>query len=179
QFAICNLQSARTGCMMASSKRDYYEVIGVRREADAEEIKRAYRKLAMQYHPDRNIDDPEASEKFKEASEAYEVLRDPEKRQRYDRYGHAGLEGMGMPHFNDVQSAFDLFGDIFGDIFGQRRRQGPRPGRDLQVEIEIDLIEAARGTRKSITIPRAEICRECSGGGSRRGSQPVTCRRCN
>src|SRR5205823_825638 len=146
QFAICNLQSARTGCMMASSKRDYYEVIGVRREADAEEIKRAYRKLAMQYHPDRNVGDAESEEKFKEAAEAYEVLRDPEKRQRYDRYGHAGLDGMNMPNFNDARNMFgDIFGDLLGGIFGQNARQGPARGRDHRVDVELDLAEAARG----------------------------------
>jgi molecular chaperone DnaJ len=164
---------------MMATKRDYYEILGVKREADDEEIKRAYRKLAMQHHPDRNVGDAEAEEKFKEAAEAYEILRDADKRRRYDRYGHAGLEGMNIPNFNNAQSVFDIFGDIFGDFFGQRGgRRGPQPGRDLQIAIEIDLVEAYRGTQKSITIPRTEICPECSGGGSRKGSQPVTCRRC-
>src|SRR4051794_4113797 len=114
---------------MASSKRDYYEILGVAKEADGEEIKRAYRKLAMQYHPDRTMGDPDGEEKFKEAAEAYEVLRDPEKRRRYDRYGHAGLEGMNIPHFNNAQSVFDIFGDLFGGIFGEQRggRHGPQP----------------------------------------------------
>src|SRR5229473_7515626 len=116
--------------MMASAKKDYYEVLGVSREADAEEIKRSYRKLAMKYHPDRNVGDAEAEEKFREAAEAYEVLRDPEKRQRYDRYGHAGLDGMNVPHFDDAAAVFNLFGDLFGDFFGQRGRGGPRGGRD-------------------------------------------------
>src|SRR5439155_10356940 len=97
--------------MMASTRRDFYEVLGVRRDADDEEIKRAYRKLAMQYHPDRNAGDEQAEEKFKEAAEAYEILRDAEKRQRYDRYGHAGLEGLNAPHFTNAQPVFDLFGD--------------------------------------------------------------------
>src|SRR5947209_2145238 len=142
---------------MAKAKRDYYEVLGVRREADDEEIKKAYRQLAMKYHPDRNVGDAEAEENFKEAAEAYEVLRDPEKRQRYDRYGHAGLDGLNVPHFHDAQNVFDLFGDIFGDIFGQRqRRRGPQPGRDLQVAIEVTLEEAYRGTQKTITLPREE-----------------------
>jgi molecular chaperone DnaJ len=164
---------------MASRKRDYYGVLGVSREADGEEIKRAYRRLAMQYHPDRNVGNPEAEEKFKEAAEAYEILHDAEKRQRYDRYGHAGLEGMNVPHFNDAQSVFDLFGDLFGDLWGgQRRRHGPQPGRDLQVTIEVELLEAARGTHKTVAIAREELCTECSGSGSRRGTQPVTCRRC-
>src|SRR5438874_6783913 len=160
---------------MASSKRDYYEILGVAREADAEEIKRAYRKLAMQYHPDRTMGDPEGEQKFKEAAEAYEVLRDPEKRRRYDRYGHAGLEGMNIPHFNNAQSVFDIFGDLFGDLFGgQGGRQGPQQGRDLQVAIEIELAEAYRGVTRSVPIPREENCPECSGSGSRRGTQPVT-----
>jgi molecular chaperone DnaJ len=165
--------------MMASTKRDYYEVLGIEREADAEEIKRAYRRLAMQFHPDRNVGDTDAEYKFKEAAEAYEVLRDPDKRQRYDRYGHAGLEGLNVPHFNDAQSVFDLFGDLFGDFFGQRPRHGPQRGRDRKVEIELDLIEAARGVHKTITISREELCSECSGSGCRRGTRPAPCRRCN
>ncbi len=164
---------------MANSRRDYYEVLGVARSADAEEIKRAYRRLAMQYHPDRNVGNPEAEAKFKEASEAYEVLHDAEKRQRYDRYGHAGLEGMNIHDFTNVHSVFDIFGDIFGDLFGQRTRQGPQPGRDLQVTVDIDLLEAARGTAKTIAVAREETCSECHGSRSRKGSQPTTCRYCN
>lgn len=163
---------------MAGSKRDYYEVLGVRREADDEEIKKAYRKLAFDYHPDRNVGDPEAEQKFKEAAEAYEILRDPEKRRRYDRYGHAGLEGLNVPNFQDAQSVFDLFGDIFGDIFGGRRRHGPQAGRDIEVELEVDLVVAYRGASRAITIPRHENCSECSGNGCRRGTQPGICRRC-
>jgi molecular chaperone DnaJ len=165
--------------MMASTKRDYYEVLGVAREAEAEEIKRAYRKLAMQYHPDRNVGDEEAELRFKEAAEAYEVLRDPDKRQRYDRYGHAGLEGLNVPHFNDAQSVFDLFGDLFGDIFGQGRRRGPQRGRDRRVEVELDLIEAYRGVTKTVTVSRQELCTECSGSGCKRGTRPTPCRRCH
>jgi molecular chaperone DnaJ len=164
---------------MATSKRDYYEVLGVGREADAEEIKRAYRRLAMQYHPDRNVGNPDAEERFKETAEAYEVLRDPDKRHRYDRYGHAGLEGMNVPHFNDAQSVFDLFGDLFGDIFGGRGRAGPQPGRDLQVAVDLELVEAARGVTKGITLGREELCSDCSGNGCRRGTSPAPCRRCN
>src|SRR6202045_4431805 len=125
-----------------AGRRDYYDILGVGREADAEEIKKAYRKLALQYHPDRNPGSQEAEEKFKEAAESYEVLHDTEKRQRYDRYGHAGLNGMGgTPHFNDVRSVFDLFGDIFGDFFGQQGGRASGRGRDLQLNVEIDLME--------------------------------------
>lgn len=160
-------------------KRDYYEVLSVRRDADAEEIKRAYRKLAMQFHPDRNVGDPEAEEKFKEATEAYGVLCDPEKRQRYDRYGHAGLDGMNVPNFSNADSVFDMFGDIFGDLFGQgRRRHGPHAGRDHRVDIDIDLAEAYHGIEKTITVTREEVCSECSGQGARRGTAPAPCRRC-
>jgi molecular chaperone DnaJ len=164
--------------MMAISKRDYYEVLGVQRDADDEEIKRAYRKLAMQYHPDRNVGDAEAEERFKEAAEAYEVLRDRDKRARYDRYGHAGLDGLNMPHFNNAQSVFDLFGDLFGDLLGQRFHHGPRPGRSLRVEVQIDLAEAYRGCKKTLTFTRDEMCGECSGSRARRGSRPATCKRC-
>ncbi len=163
-----------------AAKRDYYEVLGVSREASDEEIKRAYRKLAMQYHPDRNVGDADAEVKFKEAAEAFEVLRDPDKRQRYNRFGHAGLEGAGMPHFNSAEDIMDVFGDLFGGIFGQgrRRRGGPQPGRDLQMALEIDLVEAYRGVKKTVQIPREETCQDCRGSGCKPGSQPVACRRC-
>jgi molecular chaperone DnaJ len=165
--------------MPMASKRDYYEVLGVARDADEDTLKRAYRKLAMQYHPDRNVGDAEAESKFKEASEAYDVLRDPQKRQLYDRYGHAGLEGAGLPNFGSVDDVIDIFGDIFGDFFGgRRRRRGPQPGRDLQMVLEIDLLEAARGVQKEIKVPRAETCSDCRGSGAKPGSRPATCRRC-
>src|SRR5438477_3122770 len=111
-----------------AGKRDYYEVLGIEKTASEEDIKRAYRKLAMQYHPDRNVGDEQASSRFKEAAEAYDVLSNSDKRQRYDRFGHAGLNGAGMPNFSNAQSIFDLFGDVFGDIFGGNRggRGGPR-----------------------------------------------------
>jgi molecular chaperone DnaJ len=163
-----------------ASKRDYYEVLGVSREADDDTLKKAYRKLAMQYHPDRNVGDHEAEIKFKEAAEAYEILRDPHKRQIYDRYGHAGLEGAGLPNFGSADAVMDIFGDILGDLFGGggRRRRGPQPGRDLQMAIEIELLEAARGVKKEIKIPRAETCADCSGSGAKPGTRPATCRRC-
>jgi molecular chaperone DnaJ len=161
-----------------ASKRDYYEVLGVARGASAEEIKKTYRKLAMQFHPDRNVGDAEAEEKFKEAAEAYDVLSNPDKRARYDRYGHAGLNGV-HPDFRDARSVFDLFGDLFGDFFGTGGRGGPQAGRDVQVEVTLELTEAAKGVRKSITLPLEQPCADCRGSGSRRGAQPAGCRRCN
>ena len=164
--------------MPMASKRDYYEVLGVARDADDDTLKKAYRKLAMQYHPDRNIGNAEAEVKFKEASEAYEVLRDPQKRQLYDRYGHAGLEGTAMPNFANADAVMDMFGDLFGDLFGGRRRRGPRAGRDLQMALEIELLEAARGVQKEIKVPRMETCSDCRGSGAKPGTRPATCRRC-
>jgi molecular chaperone DnaJ len=164
---------------MAAGKRDYYEILGVERTANDEEIKKAYRRLAMQYHPDRNAGDQEAEEKFKEAAEAYEVLRDPDKRARYDRFGHEGLQGMNVPHFHDAREVFDLFGSLFGDIFGDRNPfGGGGGGRDLLVELQLDLIEAYRGSRKTVALTRAERCNACSGSGSKPGSRPQSCRRC-
>ena len=128
---------------MATTKRDYYEVLGVKRDAAPEEIKKAYRQLALKNHPDKNPGDAEAEKRFKEAAEAYEVLSDQAKRQRYDRYGHAGLEGAGVHDFRNAEDIMSAFGDIFGgglfgDLFGQRRR-GPRPGQDLLLKLEIEL----------------------------------------
>jgi molecular chaperone DnaJ len=167
--------------MMAATKRDYYEILSISRDADGEEIKRAYRKLAMQYHPDRNVGDEEAAIRFKEAAEAYDVLSNPDKRQRYDRYGHAGLEGMGIPNFGNAESIFDHFADLFGDFFGggMGGRRGPQAGRSLAMALELDLFEAARGCKKTIDIPREENCGECGGSGARRGTRPATCRACN
>src|SRR5262249_31686978 len=149
-------------------QRDYYEVLSIERTASGDEIVKAYRKLAMKYHPDRNVGDPEAEERFKECAAAYDVLRDPDKRERYDRYGHAGLEGMGQANFGNAQSVFDLFGDMFGDIFGGGggNRGGPQAGRSIQIAVEIDLIEAYRGAKKSATIPREENCNDCGGSGA-------------
>src|SRR6516165_569831 len=161
-----------------ATKRDYYEVLGVSRDADDETLKKAYRKLAMQYHPDRNVGDHEAEIKFKEAAEAYEILRDPHKRQLYDRYGHAGLEGAGLHDFTSADAVMDIFGDILGDLFGGRRRRGPQRGRALQMGLEIDLLEAARGVQKEFKVPRAETCSACRGSGAKPGTRPATCRRC-
>ena len=165
-----------------ASKRDYYEVLSITREADEIIIKGAYRKLAMQHHPDRNPGDKEAEVRFREITEAYEILRDPDKRQRYDRYGHAGLENQ-LPNFGQSgDSVMDMFGELFGGMFGNQRggrRGGPQPGRDLQMTLDLELLEAVRGVEKTLTIPREEPCSDCGGNGCKKGSKPVTCRRCN
>jgi len=162
------------------TKRDFYEVLGVAKAASDEDVKKAYRKLALKYHPDRNVGDEEASLLFKEAAEAYAVLSDSQKKQVYDRYGHAGLANVGMPDFGGGSSIFDAFGDIFEGILGGRGRKsrGPEPGDDLGYALEIDLLQAARGATKSITIPRHELCGECKGSGSKRGSSPSQCKTC-
>ncbi len=143
---------------MSTTKRCFYEVLGVEKTVTEEELKKAYRALALKYHPDRNNGDDDAALRFKEAAEAYAVLSDSQKRQVYDRYGHAGLNGMGgMPDFGNAQSVFDTLGDLFGDFFGGgRRSRGPQPGDDLLMHLEIDLFEAAKGCTKTITIPRKE-----------------------
>ena len=168
-----------------ATKRDYYEVLLIKRDATNDDIKKAYRSLAMKFHPDKNPGDAEAEGKFKEAAEAYEVLSDQGKRQRYDRYGHAGLDGAGVHDFrnaDDIMSAFgDIFGGgLFGDVFGGGggRRRGPRPGMDLRVNLEIDLVEAARGATKTIELNRQEPCETCKGTGARKGTAPVTCDYC-
>jgi curved DNA-binding protein CbpA len=145
---------------MMATKRDYYEVLGVARDASDDDIKRAYRRMALKFHPDRNPNDAEAEQKFKESAEAYEVLSDAEKRSRYDRYGHQGLSGTGFHEFTNAEDIFATFGDIFGggmfaDLFGGRRsRRGPRAGRDLRVQVELDLFEAARGVTKTFDVRR-------------------------
>lgn len=166
------------------SKRDYYEVLGVNRKASSRDISRAYKSLAIKYHPDSNPGDEEAVALFKEASEAYEVLSDEEKRPVYDKYGHAGIEqGGGGAGFSDVEDIFDAFGDIFGgafgDMFSGRRRRGPRKGSRIDVEVVLDLEEAARGVTKVIEFDRAERCSVCNGSGSAPGSQRTSCHRCD
>lgn len=163
-------------------KRDYYEILGISRDSGADEIKKAYRQAALKYHPDRNPDNKAAEEKFKEASEAYEALGDPQKKERYDRFGHAGLSGTGFHPFNDVEDIFSSFGDIFEDFFGfgtSRRTQGrSHRGRDLSLELELSFEEACFGTEKVIDIERHEKCGECHGSGAAAGSSRQTCPRC-
>jgi molecular chaperone DnaJ len=166
-----------------AAKRDYYEVLGVAKDASADDIKRAYRRLALKYHPDRSPNDAEAEKKFKESAEAYEVLGDPDKRSKYDRFGHQGLSDTGFHEFTNAEDIFEAFGDIFGggmfgDLFGRRARRGPRAGRDLRVQFELDLLEAARGCSKTFDITRLELCATCRGSGAKAGSQPVTCSYC-
>ncbi|HJN73935.1 MAG TPA: molecular chaperone DnaJ [Myxococcota bacterium] len=163
------------------TKRDYYEVLGVQKDADAKALKKAYRTLAMQFHPDRNPDDPQAEDKFKEASEAYEVLSDPEKRGTYDRFGHAGLQGQGyQPGFQDMSDIFSHFGDIFGDIFGGRRggARGPRRGADLELRLPIEFMEAVQGAEREIEVPRSVGCETCAGSGAKPGTKLVSCQTC-
>ncbi|MFQ6332516.1 molecular chaperone DnaJ [Methylophilus sp. 3sh_L] len=170
---------------MAAAKKDYYEVLGVNRDASDEEIKKAFKKLAMKFHPDRNPDNPKAEESFKEAKEAYEVLSDEQKRAAYDQYGHAGVDpsmggGAGFGGFGGGGFS-DAFGDIFGDIFGGGRNQRSNVyrGADLRYNLEISLEEAARGTETKIRIPVQSTCETCHGSGARPGTSPVTCTTCN
>ncbi|MBX3041199.1 MAG: molecular chaperone DnaJ [Bdellovibrionaceae bacterium] len=169
-----------------STSRDYYEILGVGRDADADTIKKAYRKLAMQFHPDKNPGNKEAEDKFKEAAEAYDVLSNQEKKSRYDRYGHAGLGGsQGMGGFQNMEDIFQNFGDIFGDIFGmggagqsRRRRSGPSRGADLRYITEVELSDVISGLEKDIEFEAEEGCDECSGSGAEKGSKPVMCSTC-
>jgi molecular chaperone DnaJ len=164
------------------AKRDYYEVLGVNRDASDEEIKKAYRKLAMKHHPDRNPDNPKAEEAFKEAKAAYEILSDAQKRAAYDQYGHAGVDpqaGMGSAGAGFGNFA-DAFSDIFGDIFGGggRARSNVYRGADLRYNLEVSLEDAARGTETRIRIPTMEECETCSGSGAKPGTEPVVCPTC-
>ena len=169
--------------MPSTAQRDYYDVLGVGRDASADEIKKAYRKLAVRYHPDRNPGDQSAEEQFKEASEAYGVLGDPEKRSRYDRFGHAGIGGAGQPMNSEIFADFqDLFRgsvfDLFGDMFGGGDRHGPARGRDIQYELSIDFGEPKEESSKRILVSRAEPCDSCRGSGIEAGKQPILCGRC-
>jgi len=172
------------------AKRDYYEVLGVSKTASDADIKRAYRRMAMKYHPDKNPDDKGAEEKFKECAEAYEVLSDPEKRKRYDQLGHEGLRGIGMRDYShmrwqDIGSIFeDIFGfdDFLGDIFGGRSRRakrgGPTRGYDLETTVELTLDDIAKGSEKTIEFTRQDVCAECSGSGSAKGTTADKCPTC-
>jgi molecular chaperone DnaJ len=168
-------------------KVDYYEVLGVERTADGDTIKKAYRKLAMQFHPDKNPGDKSAEDKFKDCARAYEVLGDPEKRSRYDRFGHQGVDGgAGGPQFHDVSDIFSAFGDIFGDFFGQaggsrgqsRSRTGPQRGADLRYVMEISLKDVIDGVERPITFESDDACGECEGSGAVKGSAVDTCGMC-
>ncbi|ROR98656.1 molecular chaperone DnaJ [Sinobacterium caligoides] len=163
------------------SKRDYYEILGVERGVSAKDLKKAYRRVAMKHHPDRNPDDAASEEKFKEANEAYEVLSDEQKRAAYDQYGHAGVDqqggfggGGGAGNFSDI------FGDIFGEAFGGGRghSRGPQPGSDLRYTLQIDLEQAVKGTTAKIKIPTLVSCKPCGGSGAKKGSSPVQCTTC-
>lgn len=176
---------------MAKQKQDYYEVLGVAKDASAEDIKKSYRKLAMKYHPDKNPGDKEAEESFKEVSEAYEVLSDLKKRQTYDQFGHAGLEGVGAGFRGfgavDLEEALrtftgafggGMFDSFFGDVFGRRSRARGARGSDLRYDMTITFDEAAFGTKKKITIPKTDICETCDGSGAAPGTTRRTCPQC-
>ncbi|MCB1687021.1 MAG: molecular chaperone DnaJ [Halioglobus sp.] len=164
------------------SKRDYYEVLGVSKDADEKDIKKAYRREAMKHHPDRNPDDPAAEGKFKEATEAYDVLMDSRKRSAYDQYGHAGVEqGMGGGGGFGGENFSDIFGDVFGDIFGGgggRGRGGPQRGSDLRYTLDISLENAVKGTTVEIRVPSLSSCDACDGSGAKAGTSATTCGTC-
>ncbi|HUP45663.1 MAG TPA: molecular chaperone DnaJ [Thermoanaerobaculia bacterium] len=168
--------------MATVDKRDYYEILGIERSASLDEIKKAYRKLALKYHPDKNPGNPEAEERFKEAAEAYGVLSDEEKRARYDRYGHSGMSGMGGFDPSQFADFGDILGDLFGfgDLFGAGRRRTNRParGNDLRYDLQITFEEAVFGKEVSIDVPRVVVCATCSGSGAKPGTSPVTCTGC-
>ncbi|CAN2042330.1 chaperone protein DnaJ [Candidatus Magnetomoraceae bacterium gMMP-15] len=163
-------------------KKDYYEILGVSRDTSESDIKARYRKLALKYHPDRNPGDKEAEDKFKEASEAYEVLHDPQKRRIYDQYGHEGLEGSGFSGFSGFEDIFSSFGDIFEDFFGfggrRRSRTGGQRGSDLRYDLNLDFMDAAFGKETEIDIEKMETCPTCNGNGCKPGTRPQPCSVC-
>jgi molecular chaperone DnaJ len=163
------------------SKRDYYQILGVEKNASDQQIKSAYRKLALQHHPDRNPGNKEAEDSFKEAAEAYAILSDTDKRARYDRFGHAGVSSQAGAGFDPSTFAGfeDVFGGIFGDFFGGGRRGGPERGTDLRYDLEISFEESAKGVETSIKVPRLETCESCHGSGSAPGSAPTSCPQCH
>ncbi len=169
------------------SKRDYYEVLGVNRQADAEEIKKSYRKLALKYHPDRNPNDKAAEEKFKELSEAYEVLNDPQSRAAYDQYGHAAFDARARARAGGFHDPSDIFREVFGagsifeDLFGggaSQRPGGPQRGEDLRYDMELTFVEAAQGCEKEITVTKLDACETCRGSGAEPGASVKTCATC-
>ncbi len=164
------------------AKRDYYEILGIDRNARDDEIKACYRKLALRYHPDRNPNDKAAEENFKEAAEAYEVLRDPQKRNIYDQFGHQGLEGTGFSGFGGFEDIFSSFGDIFEDFFGfgtgRRTKTRAQRGADLRYDLSIDFMQGAFGTETKIDIQKMEICSACKGSACKEGTYPETCDHC-
>jgi len=169
--------------MAATEKRDYYEVLGLQRNASLDDIKKAYRKMALKHHPDKNPGDPRAEEKFKEAAEAYAVLSDEEKRARYDRYGHRGLGGMGGFDPSQFADFGDILGDLFGfgDFFGASRKRTTRParGNDLRYDLTLSFEDAVFGKEIAISVPRVVTCSTCQGSGAKPGTSPATCTGCN
>ena len=166
-----------------TTRRDYYEILGVATSASEDEIKKNYRKLAMQFHPDRNPGNREAEEMFKEAAEAYEVLSDPEKRDIYRRYGHEGLNGVGYRGFSGFEDIFSSFGDIFGDVFGfntgrSRSRTGARAGADLRYDLQVSFMDAALGSTTEINLHKQTLCSTCQGSGCTPGTSPQLCSLC-
>ena len=162
------------------SKRDYYDVLGVAQDSSEKDIKKAYRRVAMKFHPDRNPDDKNAEDKFKEASEAYEVLSDAQKRGIYNQYGHAGIDQSAGGGGGGAGNFSDIFGDVFGDIFsgGGGRSRGPQRGSDLRYNLDIELEKAVKGTNTKIRIPTMVACKPCGGSGAQKGSSPITCTTC-
>src|SRR5262245_35085574 len=172
-----------------SEKRDYYEVLGGERNASEKALQGAYRKKALEFHPDRNMDDPKAEAKFKEAAEAYDVLSTPEKRQRYDQFGHAGLgaDSFAGTRFTNIEDIFEAFGDVFGgggglfgELFGGQRgtRGGKRHVRDLRIALDLSLEEVDQGAEKEISLKRHELCGTCQGSGAKPGTSPILCASC-
>ena len=164
-----------------STSVDYYQILGVARDASGDEVKRAYRRLAIKWHPDQNPDNPEAEARFKECAEAYEVLSDPERRAVYDRHGHAGLRGRAGHDFSsmNVEDIFSMFNDIFGgQVPGGRRQRGPARGYDLETEVEVSLAEVLEGCEREIPFKRLEVCGTCKGSGAKPGTKPAECGTC-
>lgn len=166
--------------MPQSQQRDFYEVLGVDRKATVTQITESYRRLAIKFHPDKNPGDAEAADRFKEAARAFEVLSDEGLRARYDRYGHAGIQGGPQHDFNDISDIFEAFGDMFGGTFGGGGRRGnrARKGRDVFCTVSMSLVEAARGATKTVEFTRHEACGGCDGSGAKKGTKPVACDYC-